>query len=72
MYSIKLATINVIGRPCICFPLSIKLTRVLNPCRYRSGGKRIGHPTSAAKAISKIGAHRTIPKSLIFNGQVYV
>ena len=26
MYSIKLATINVIGRPCICFPLSIKLS----------------------------------------------
>ena len=26
MYSIKLATINVIGRPCICFPLSINLS----------------------------------------------
>ena len=36
MYSIKLATINVIGRPCICFPLSIKLSTSFNPCRYRS------------------------------------
>ena len=26
MYSIKLATINVIGRPCISFPLSVKLS----------------------------------------------
>ena len=54
------------------FPLSIKLSTGFNPCRYRSGGKGIGHPTSVAQAISEIGAHRTVLQSLIFIEQVYV
>ena len=70
--SVVVETIIVIGRHCICFPLSVKLSTGFNPCRYRSGGKRIGHPTPVAHAISEIGAHRTVPQSLIFIGQVYV
>ena len=54
------------------FPLSVKLSASFNPCRYRSGGKKIGHPTSAAHAILEIGAHRTVSQSLIFIGQVFV
>ena len=56
----------------LMFPLSVKFSTGFNPCRYRSGGKRIGHPTSVSQAISEIGAHRTVPQSLIFIGQVYV
>ena len=54
------------------FPLNVKLSMGFNPFRYRSGGKRIGHPTSVVQAISEIGAHHIVPQSLIFIGQVYV
>ena len=54
------------------FPLSVKFSKGFNPCRYISGGKRIGHPTLAVQVISEIGAHRTVPQSLIFIGHVDV